>query len=158
MPRAGRGERTRRRAGREQRDVAVRRRRAQLDRAVERQEVGVELVAAARPSAAASSTAARRQLVAQPLLRVDARDEIRLVAVPPQRLRRPRADRREVQRRVAPAGAPSSCAPFGLVTISQSYAPASIGSSPSGSIRMSGQHDDLVAERLERAATSSLRA
>ena len=123
----------------------------QLDRAVERQEVGVALVdeQAARAFGGREEDAPGRELREQPLLRRDARHEVDPQAVLAQRVCGAGADRRKPCAGEQTSRRASSRAPFGLVTTTQSYADGSTGSSPSGSIRISGQRTTVVAERLE---------
>ena len=123
-------------------DIAGGRRRTQLGRPVERQEVRAELVDDERAGALGGgeehAPGRSRQLGEQALLRRHHGYEIHhdparasAAAVPgpiaATRPARPRA--RDI----------SSSAPFGLVTMSQSYPDRSIGPQPIGSTRMRGQ-------------------
>ena len=119
-----RAEGSRRRARREHGEIALRRRlRPQLARAVERDDVGAELVGEQRPRAfgAREEHAARRarELGEQAFLRGDARHEAGS-APRCERLGGGRADRRHAAARAARPPQRARAAPFGLVTTTQS--------------------------------------
>ncbi len=156
QPRACRGERAGGRGGCEQGDVAVGRGRPQLDRAVERQEVGAALLdeQPPRPSAATSSTrpggssASRPSCVCVSGTRSACSPcSCRASAVP--------GPTAATCRGVAASRRASSRAPFGLVTTTQSYGDGSIGSSPSGSMRSSGQRTTSCPSASSRATSGS---